>query len=437
MADLRKRKEAKREAKREAMKVSFLGAIGEVGRAAILVETKEAKILLDYGVKPAEPEPLFPGHVPAKDLDAVIITHAHLDHSGAVPLFMLNGRRTKVYATDMTFKLCDILLRDFLKLSGYYVPYEVLEVEELIRRGVRVEYGETIQVKDAEITFLDAGHIPGSLQVLINADKTLFYTGDFSTIKTRLLRGTRYFPKDADAVIIESTYALTEHPKREELEKEFVRSVREVIDLGGRVLVPAFAVARSQEIMCVLEAYGIRESISLDGMAVKVLDLFLENKEFINGYQLLYSAAKHVTKIDDRRKRRRASERPGIIISPAGMLKGGPAAYYVEKIFDDPYSAIFLVSFQVPGTPGAKLLEEGKLVVRGEEVQVKARVQQFLFSAHVGRRELRSYLKHVKSDAKVFAIHGEPDACRDLANYAKTELELDAIVPEKAVKYEI
>ncbi len=418
------------------MKVSFLGAIGEVGRAAILVETQKARILLDYGVKPSEPEPLFPGHVSPRDLDAVVITHAHLDHSGAAPLLMLNGG-VKVYATDMTFKLCDLLLRDFLKLSGYYVPYEVLEVEELIRRGVRVNYGDVVKVKDAEITFLDAGHIPGSLQVLINADKTLLYTGDYSVVKTRLLSGAREIPKDVDVIVTESTYALTDHPKRSDLEKDFVKDVKEVMDLGGRVLVPAFAVARSQEIMCVLEAHKIRKSISLDGMAVKVLDLFLESKEFIDGYQLLYSASKHIKKVNDRRKRKRAAEKPGVIISPAGMLKGGPAAYYVEKVIDDPYSAIFLVSFQIPGTPGARLLEEGKIIIRGEEVQAKARVRQYLFSAHSGRSELRHYLKRVNSNAKVFVIHGEPEACRDLAEYAGRELGLDSTIPEKAHKYEI
>ena len=403
--------------------------MGEVGRAAILVETREARILLDYGVKLSEPEPLFPAHVATKDLDAVIITHAHLDHSGAAPLFMLNGD-VKVYATDMTFKLCDILLRDFLKLSGYYIPYEVLEVEELLRRGIRVGYGETVRVKDAEITFLNAGHIP------INADKTVLYTGDYSLKKTRLLRGLEPAPRDVDAVITESTYALVEHPERRELERRFVSSVREVVESGGRVLVPAFAVSRSQEIMCVLEAYGFREFTALDGMAIRVLDLFLENPEYIDGYQLLYSASKHITRITDRRKRKRAAERPGVIISPAGMLKGGPAVFYAEKIAEDPYSAIFLVSFQIPGTPGARLLEEGKLIHGGVDVRVKARVEQFLFSAHSGRSELREYLRRFNPEAKIFVIHGEPDSCEDLAKYAR-ETGYEAILPEKGRVYEI
>ena len=417
------------------MRLRFLGAMGEVGRAAILVETREARILLDYGVKLSEPEPLFPAHVATKDLDAVIISHAHLDHSGAAPLFMLNGD-AKIYATDMTFKLCDILLRDFLKLSGYYIPYEVLEVEEFLRRGIRVEYGETIRVKDAEITFLNAGHIPGSLQVLINADKSVLYTGDYSLKKTRLLRGLNPGPKDVDAVITEATYALIEHPERRELERRFVSSVKEVVETGGRVLVPAFAVSRSQEIMCVLEAYNFRDFMALDGMAVRVLDLFLENRKYIDGYQLLYSASKHTTRITDRRKRKRAAERPGVIISPAGMLKGGPAVFYAERVAEDPYSAIFLVSFQIPGTPGARLLEEGKLIHGGVDVKVKARVEQFLFSAHSGRSELREYLKRFNTDAKIFVIHGEDDSCKDLAEFAR-KAGYEAILPEKGRSYEI
>jgi len=400
------------------------------------VKTREARILLDYGVQLSEPEPVFPGHIAASDLDAVILTHAHLDHTGAAPLFMLNGE-ADVYATPMTFQVSDLLLRDFLKLAGYYLPYEVLEVEELVRRGITVDYGETIRVKDAEISFLDAGHIPGSFQVLINADKTLLYTGDFTTIKSRLLRGAEPGPRDVDAVVTEATYALEEHPERRSLERKFVESVREVVDSGGTVLVPAFSVARAQEIMCVLEAYNFREPVALDGMAVRILDIYLEMGEYIDGRQLLYSAAKHIRRVTDRRKRKKALGSPGVIISPAGMLKGGPAVFYAGKIAEDERSAIFLVSFQLPGTPGARLLEEKRLLHGDVDVRVKARVEQFKFSSHAGRKQLQEYLKRFEPGAKIFVVHGEPEACKALAEYAEGELGQEAVVPEKGDSYEI
>lgn len=382
----------------------------------------------------SEPEPLFPSHVATKDVDAVVISHAHLDHSGAAPLFMLNNG-VKTYATSMTFRVADILLRDFLKLAGYYLPYEALEVEEMIRKGVNIGYGETIRVKDAEISFIDAGHIPGSTQVLINADKTLLYTGDFTTIKTRLLRGADLGPKDVDVVIIESTYALEDHPERKNLEREFVTRVREVVDNGGRVLVPAFSVARSQEVMCILEAYNFREPVFLDGMSIKVLDIYLEMGDYIDGKQLLYQASKHVNRVTSSKKRRQALSEPSVIISPAGMLKGGPAVIYAGEIAEDERSAIFLVSFQIPDTPGARLLNEKRLVHAQLDIKVKALVEQFKFSSHAGRTQLHQFLKRYDPHVKVFAIHGEPRASTDLVEFCKNELNQQAIAPAKDEEY--
>lgn len=379
---------------------------------------------------------MFPSHVAAKDLDAIIISHAHLDHSGAAPLFMLNDG-ARIYATSMTFRVADILLRDFLKLAGYYLPYETLEVGEMIRKGVNVVYGETIRVKDAEISFIDAGHIPGSFQVLINADKTLLYTGDFTTAKTRLLRGAELGPEDVDAVIIESTYALEDHPERKNLEKEFITRVKEVISNGGRVLIPAFSVARSQEIMCVLEAYNFREPIYLDGMSIKVLDIYLEMSDYIDGRQLLYQAAKHVNRVTSSKKRRQALSEPSIIISPAGMLKGGPAVIYAEEIAEDERSAIFLVSFQLPDTPGARLLNEKRLIHGQLDIKVKAQVEQFKFSSHAGRTQLHQFLKRYNPDVKVFAVHGEPQASSDLVEFCRSELNQEAVAPIRDQEYSV
>jgi len=391
---------------------------------------------LDYGVQLNEPEPLFPSHVAARDLDAIIISHAHLDHCGAAPLFMLNDG-VRIYATSMTFRVADILLRDFLKLAGYYLPYEALEVEEMIRKGVNVIYGETIRVKDAEISFIDAGHIPGSFQVLINADKTLLYTGDFTTVKTRLLRGAELGPKDIDAVIIESTYALEDHPERKNLEREFITRVKEVIDNGGRVLIPAFSVARSQEIMCILEAYNFREPVYLDGMSIKVLDIYLEMSDYIDGRQLLYQAAKHINRVTSSKKRRQALNEPSIIVSPAGMLKGGPAVIYAGELAEDERSAIFLVSFQFPDTPGARLLNEKRLIHGQLDIKVKAQVQQFKFSSHAGRAQLHQFLKRYSPDVKVFTVHGEPQASSGLVEFCRDELGQEAIAPIRDQEYNV
>lgn len=349
---------------------------------------------------------------------------------------MLNDG-VRIYATSMTFRVADILLRDFLKLAGYYLPYETLEVGEMIRKGVNVVYGETIRVKDAEISFIDAGHIPGSFQVLINADKTLLYTGDFTTAKTRLLRGADLRPKDVDAVIIESTYALEDHPERKNLEKEFITRVKEVISNGGRVLIPAFSVARSQEIMCVLEAYNFREPIYLDGMSIKVLDIYLEMSDYIDGRQLLYQAAKHINRVTSSKKRRQALSEPSIIISPAGMLKGGPAVIYAEEIAEDERSAIFLVSFQLPDTPGARLLNEKRLIHGQLDIKVKAQVEQFKFSSHAGRTQLHQFLKRYNPDVKVFTVHGEPQASNDLVEFCKNELNQEAVAPIRDQEYNV
>lgn len=377
---------------------------------------------------------MFPSHVAARDVDAIIISHAHLDHNGAAPLFMLNDG-VKIYATPMTFRVGDLLLRDFLKLAGYYLSYEALEVEEMFRKGINVSYGETVRIKDAEISFIDAGHIPGSFQVLINADKTLLYTGDFTTIKTRLLKGAELGPKDLDAVIIESTYALEDHPERKNLEKEFVTRVREIIENGGRVLVPAFSVARSQEIMCILEAYNFREPVYLDGMSIKVLDIYLEMDEYIDGRQLLYQASKHVNRVTSSKRRRQALSEPSVIISPAGMLKGGPAVIYSGELAEDKKSAIFLVSFQLPNTPGARLLNEKRFIHGQLDIKVKAQVEQFKFSSHSGRSQLHHFLKRYNPGVKVFAVHGEPQASTDLARFCRSELGQEAVAPIRGEEY--
>ncbi len=418
------------------MKVRFLGGTGEVGRSAVLVEAGGAKILLDYGVM-LDDEPGFPMHVPPRELDAIFITHAHLDHSGAAPIFYI-GRGVPIYATRVTFDITELLIQDFIHLSGYYLPFEYIELQNMLSHARSMTYRRPIRIKDMTITFLRAGHIPGSAQVLVEAEgKRLLYTGDINPVDTRLLKGADLDYGELDAIIIESTYADQDHPARHEVEREFVTRVQEVVEGGGTVLVPAFAVARAQEIACVLRAHAFPYDVVMDGMARKVNVLFMNHLRELRDPQLYMAAMDDIILIAKRRDRKKVVKRPCVIISPAGMLKGGPAAYYAMRLAGSSRNAIFLVSYQIPGTPGHELLETGTYIVDGKVQKVKAQVEHFDFSSHAGASDLHAILKRLEGSPKVFVVHGAEGNCDKLASWAREELGLEAVAPEAGSEFVI
>ncbi|MEM2932454.1 MAG: MBL fold metallo-hydrolase [Nitrososphaerota archaeon] len=410
------------------MQLTFLGGAREVGRSAVLIKTAGgARILLDYGVAMND-RVHFPGHIAPKDIDAVFLTHAHLDHSGAIPMLFISGK-PKLYATRATYLQAEILLKDMLKLSGYYLPFGEAEIRKTMISGTSINYGEPVRIKDAEIEFISAGHIPGSSQVIINADKTLLYTGDFTTIDTRLIKGSDIPGEDFDIVVTESTYAREAHPPRKELEEKITNHVIETVNNGGLVVIPAFSIARSQEVACILYSRGYRGPMYMDGMATQVLELYINSEEFIDGLDLLSRVYKKLRIVRGRRQREKAQRDAGTVITPAGMLKGGPAIYYTSKVADDPASTIILVSFQLPGSPGDTLLKERKLFVDGRVIQVKAQIYQYKLSAHAGMEELHEYISRVAKNAQVFTIHGEPESCTEFADWINNNTSSKAYAP--------
>jgi putative mRNA 3-end processing factor len=420
------------------MEIKFLGGAREVGRSAIFVKSKGgARILLDYGVK-IEPsnEVQFPMHVSPKDLDAVVLTHAHLDHSGAIPMLFISSS-PKLIATEATYRQSEYLLRDMLKLNGDRLFFGEVEVRKALGRGERVDFNEPVRIKDVEIELIDAGHIPGSAQVVLNSDRTLLYTADFNTVRTRLMEGAEVPSGGFDVVITESTYAREDHAPRKELERALVEELKGTVENGGAALVPAFSVARSQEVAMILKAYSFQHEVYMDGMAKELTTLYLEMEEFVDGIQLLGQAAKRVRFVKGRRMRERILGEPAVVISPAGMLQGGPAVYYARSVADRDDSSITFVSFQVPGTPGEAVLSRRVLEADGEVVSVRSRVTQIRLSAHAGRKELHEYLRKTAEGAKVFAVHGEPESCAELARWAREELGADAVDPELGSVYEV
>ncbi|MEM2546002.1 MAG: MBL fold metallo-hydrolase [Candidatus Bathyarchaeia archaeon] len=418
------------------LQVKFLGGTQEVGRNAILVKTEKTQVLLDYGVM-LNHEPGFPIHVPPREVDAIILGHSHLDHSGAIPVFYIHEKKP-TYTTKLTAELSQLLISDFIHLSSYYLPYEYLELRTMLRNIRPLDFGQKEVIGDISFQLYNAGHIPGSAQVLIEAEgRRILYTGDFNLTDTRLLEGARMDYSDLDAVIMESTYANEDHPERLELERRFVEEVTDVVERGGTVLVPAFSIGRAQEIACILSAYHFEHPVYLDGMAREASRVMMNYVRFLRDPKMFMDAIHSVNWVEGWRDRRKATKTPAVIISPAGMLKGGPAAFYISKIGKKAQNAVFLVSYQIPGTPGRELLEKGVCVIDGKMRKVKATVKHFDFSSHCGAKELREAVKRINGKTKFYVIHGAEGNCELLAKWIREEAGFEAVAPRPGDTFEV
>ncbi len=397
------------------MDLEFLGGAGEIGRSAILIDDT---LLLDYGMDSGNP-PSFP--VGDVDPKAVVVSHGHLDHVGSLPSLLSGDARPEIHWTPPTADLAMLLARDTLKLHGgsYDCPFTEAELARVSEVSRTHGYREPFEAAGYEVTFFDAGHVPGSAHVLVSDGETrLLYTGDFNTESQNLLPGTTARP-DADVVICESTYSETTRPPRARLEREFAESLRTTIWEGGTVVVPAFAIGRTQEVLCICEEHDLE--CYVDGMGKRVTELFLRprNREFLRDPALLRRAKGNARFVDGRDgQRRRIADQNTIIVTTSGMLHGGPAMTYVPEIRSHPANKIALTGYQVEGTPGRDLLETGSAEIDGRVMRVSAQVEQYDFSAHADRNGLLEFLESYR-DAEIAVVHG--DRCEAFA----TELQAD------------
>lgn len=416
------------------VKIKFMGGTRQVGGNAVIVNSDQGNLLLEYGVKPGTP-PEFPAHIRAKDVDGIIIGHAHLDHSGGVPLFYLSGQMP-YFATHGTSELIKILIKDMIKLNSYFLPFEYLELEKMQKYRNDLTYNQEVKLKDINFTLQDAGHIPGSAMVEIETSgKKILYTSDFNTIPTRICHAAKVPRKKYDAVVVESTYAMHEHPERKDLEDEFVRKIKQTVNDGGKVLIPAFAVGRSQEMVNILKAHKFEGYILLDGMARAVNQTMLENPSCVKTPNTYRNAMKNIHEIRGWRDRRQALRKADVIVAPSGMLQGGTVLFYMEKLALNPQNAVYIVSFQVPGTGGAKLLETGRFPIKDKDEKVLAEVKHFDFSSHSGRTPLQEFVKKLNGKPDLYVIHGEEESCEYLAEWARDTLDYNAIAPQKEEEF--
>ena len=411
------------------MEIKVLGAAGEVGRSAFQVNCDGTNFLLDYGVmfgKPRGAPPTYPLHVKPRDIDSVIITHAHLDHSGCVPSLFVSGN-CNVYATAPTFDLSKLLIQDMIKIEKNSHSFGSPEIENMMHKSKIIGFKEKIRRGNASFELRSSGHVVGGSTVIVESNnKRLFYTGDINLRGSRLLPPADLDIGEMDMVITESTYSQENQMARKDSEKGLIEFANEVMERKGTLFIPSFSVERSQEVASVLISSGFKHKIIMDGMALKVNEVLLRYPEYLRNPEIFKDVIDRVVAVNDHKERKRALTEPCVVISPAGMLVGGNAVYYLQQLAFDDKNGIALVSYQGEGTPGKKLLDTGKVETRGKDLNVSAEVKQFQFSGHADRDSLFDMIKNLKGNPKIMTVHGDDESCTRFAEEIHERFGFDA-----------
>jgi putative mRNA 3-end processing factor len=435
------------------VKIKFLGGCREVGRSAILIESKTGeKCILDYGIR-FKGKTRLPLDFDKENLKAIALTHSHIDHSGALP-YLYSNLTVPLFTNPVSLAVTKVLVKDMIRISDFSYPFGYRELNKLIDNSYFLENRQRKRISDnLSLTFFNAGHIPGSVSILIEVDnKKIFYTGDINTISTNLVEATN-FPNlkeipEIDGLIVESTYALRNHPSREKLEKDFTERIVDITENDGKVLIPAFGVARSQEALLILQKYNYNGKVFVDGLARKISNIFMDYPESLKNFSFYRKSIKKAKFISGKKGRNRAKDSNGVIVAPSGMLKGGAAINFVKSFLNDPASAIYLVGYQVEGSPGRILLDHGFLKFNNYKnigspsnfkIKAKCDYDYFDFSSHADGTELREYVKKIKfrnGSNNIFCVHGDPKATTKLSSeLAKNSY--NSVAPEIGEVYNI
>jgi putative mRNA 3-end processing factor len=369
----------------------------------MVMDTVGLRLLFDYGFTASKP-PQYPDRAPP--VDAVFLSHCHLDHSGLVPE-AVRRHMCPVYTTALTAEITEVLCYDSIKIAdieGHNIPYGDDDVRMATRSCEPVEFGDIVEMMGATVRVHSAGHIPGAVMFEIASEDVTLFTGDLNSKATRLVNGAR--PVPCRNLVIEGTYAGREHPDRREQELELLDRIDDVIYRGGKVILPAFAVGRTQEIELMLDDCG--HEVYLDGMGKRISQTYLDNGEFLRSRGSLRASDGQVKYVKSEAGRQRALK-SDIIITTSGMLEGGPVGNYLRTIGRDPKSAVFLTGYQVEGTNGRRLMDEGLVELDGETWSVEAEVEYFDFSSHAGHSDLVKFISRCNPETVVVMHSGHPE----------------------------
>lgn len=453
-----------REKKNEWVRLSFLGGARQVGRSCLFLQTPESRIIIDCGVDVSDDKNAYPyleaPEFDIKELDAVIISHAHLDHSGLVPYLFKFGYEGPVYCTEPTRDIMALLLMDFIKiarLDGKDPIFSIDDVRKMVKHTITLDYDEVSDITpDVRITLYDAGHMLGSSMVHLhigNGLHNLLYTGDLKYSKTNLLsNAVTRFPR-LETLIIESTYGGEKDflpPKREQ--EDFLKLViKEIQSRKGKMLIPVLGSGRAQEIMLLIERM-VREGevppidVYLDGILLDITAIHTAYPEFMNSVvkkRIFHKdtnpfLSKIFKTVGSSKERQKVIEstKPCIVLATSGMLVGGASVEYLKQFADDPKNALVFSSYLPPGTLGYKIHEGEKNIVLGHSAQktdileVKMQVHKLTVTGHSGRRELMNFIRNCNPKPnKVIFMHGEAKKSLNLASSIYRKMRMETVVP--------
>lgn len=461
--------------KSEWLKATSLGGFREVGRSCLLLETNHSKILIDCGVSPepairgldavaaGDPNKAFPyldsANITINDLDAVILTHAHMDHMGFVPYLYKFGYQGPVYCTPPSRDLAALLLYDYVKLvqkNGGTPLYGEKDIKTMLTHMITRDYGEVTNVtEEIKLTYHNAGHILGSGIVHLHVGEGLYnivHTGDMKYGYTRLFdqADTRY-PR-IDALFMESTYGGSRDitKDRQQTEIELMDAIKKTVENGGKVLIPLFAVGRSQEISLVLENYLMNSPnykldapIFLDGMILEASAIHTAYPEYMKmslRKRILNNNSPFESEVFEVAKGERSEileKGPSVILASGGMLNGGVSLEYFKAMAHDPKNMIIFVGFNAASSLGRRVQngitevalpgEEGKL----EPIKINLQVKTMEgFSGHSDRLQLMNFVERLKPmPKKIFTMHGEESKCDDLARSLNNRFRIETRSP--------
>ncbi|HOT07572.1 MAG: Beta-Casp domain protein [Methanosaeta sp. PtaB.Bin039] len=446
------------------VRISTLGGCREVGRSCMLLSTPESRIIIDCGINvgsddSATPFLYVPEVYPLNQIDAVVLTHAHLDHAGLVPMLYKYGYDGPIYCTPPTRDLFVLLQLDYIEVAGREgkrLPYDSAMIREALKHTITLNYGDVTDIApDTKLTMHNAGHILGSSIAHFHVGDGLYnvaFTGDFKFERTRLFDpAVSTFPR-LETLVVEATYggANSIQPSRKDAEAHLLKVVRDTIKRGGKVVVPAFAVGRSQEVMVALEE-AIRKKtleeipVYLDGMIYEATAIHTTYPEYLNNElrDLIFHRginpflSECFVQVESPKQRAEIIDGdPCVVLATSGMLNGGPIMEYLKGLGPGEKNTLVIVGYQAEGTLGRRIQKGWKEIpmsVEGKTQTVKMNMEVTTvdgFSGHSDRNQLMEFVRRLyPKPGRVLTNHGDEANCLDLASSLYKRYRIPTMAP--------